>query len=246
MKPPIILKSGKNQYLINEFNGELHTHKGIINLEELKSKNFGDSIKTHLGVEFKILPFKASDFFKLFKKKATPVMPKDIGVVIAHAGLQPDSLILDAGTGSGVTAAYFAYFNKFGEVITVEKRRDFAKVARENFRTAGLKNIHQIIGDAVEVADGFKKEFDFVFLDMKDDVKMIPKAYEILRYNGFIAVYNPYIEQTRAVYEQMIKTGFRDVEGFEVVKINLEFKRVGTRPFVNIYHTGFIVMGRKI
>lgn len=246
MKPPVILKSGKDQYLINEFNGKLHTHKGIVNLEELKSKNFGDTIKSHLGVEFKILPFRASDFFKLFKKKATPVMPKDIGVVIAHAGLQPDSLILDAGTGSGVTAAYFAYFNKFGEVITVEKRRDFAKVARENFRTAGLKNIHQIIGDAVEVADGFKKEFDFVFLDMKDDVKMIPKAYEILRYNGFIAVYNPYIEQTRAVYEQMIKTGFRDVEGFEVVKINLEFKRVGTRPFVNIYHTGFIVMGRKI
>ena len=246
MKPPVILKSGKDQYLINEFNGKLHTHKGIVNLEELKSKNFGDTIKSHLGVEFKILPFRASDFFKLFKKKATPVMPKDIGVEIAHAGLQPDSLILDAGTGSGVTAAYFAYFNKFGEVITVEKRRDFAKVARENFRTAGLKNIHQIIGDAVEVADGFKKEFDFVFLDMKDDVKMIPKAYEILRYNGFIAVYNPYIEQTRAVYEQMIKTGFRDVEGFEVVKINLEFKRVGTRPFVNIYHTGFIVMGRKI
>ena len=246
MKPPVILKSGKDQYLINEFNGKLHTHKGIVNLEELKSKNFGDTIKSHLGVEFKILPFRASDFFKLFKKKATPVMPKDIGVVIAHAGLQPDSLILDAGTGSGVTAAYFAYFNKYGEVITVEKRRDFAKVARENFRTAGLKNIHQIIGDAVEIADGFKKEFDFVFLDMKDDVKMIPKAYEILRYNGFIAVYNPYIEQTRAVYEQMIKTGFRDVEGFEVVKINLEFKRVGTRPFVNIYHTGFIVMGRKI
>uniref|UniRef100_A0A7C4S7W4 tRNA (Adenine-N1)-methyltransferase n=1 Tax=Geoglobus ahangari TaxID=113653 RepID=A0A7C4S7W4_9EURY len=246
MKPPVILKSGKNQYLINKFNGKLHTHKGIINLEELKSKNFGDTIKSHLGVEFKILPFKASDFFKLFKKSATPVMPKDIGVVIAHAGLQPDSLILDAGTGSGVTAAYFAYFNKYGEVITIEKRKDFAKVARENFRTAGLKNIHQIIGDAVEIADGFKKEFDFVFLDMKDDVKMIPKAYEILRYNGFIAVYNPYIEPTREVYEQMIKTGFRDVEGFEVVKINLEFKRVGTRPFVSIYHTGYIVMGRKI
>ncbi len=246
MKPPVILKSGKNQYLINEFNGELHTHKGIINLEELKSKNFGDTIKTHLGVEFKILPFKASDFFKLFKKKATPVMPKDIGVIITHAGLQPDSLILDAGTGSGVTAAYFAYFNKFGEVVTIEKRKDFAKVARENFKTAGLKNIHQIIGDAVEIANGFKREFDFVFLDMKDDIKMIPKAYEILRHNGFIAVYNPYIEQTRAVYEQMTKTGFRDVEGFEVVKINLEFKRVGTRPFVNIYHTGYIVMGRKI
>ncbi len=246
MKPPVILKSGRNLYLVRDFRGELHTHKGIINLEELKSKNFGDSIRTHLGVEFKILPFKASDFFKLFKKKATPVMPKDIGVIIANTGLQPDSLIFDAGTGSGITAAYFAYFNKFGEVVTVEKRWDFAKIARENFKIAGLKNIHLIVGNAVEISDGFKKEFDLVFLDMKDDVKMIPKAYEILRHNGFIAVYNPYIEKTKAAYEEMLKAGFRDVEGFEVVKINLEFRRVGTRPFVDIFHTGYIVMGRKI
>ena len=246
MKPPVVLKCGRNLYLINDFEGELHTHKGVIKLEELKLKNFGDTIKTHLGVEFKILPFKASEFFKLFKKKATPVMPKDIGIIIVNSGLQPDSLILDAGTGSGVTAAYFAYFNKFGEVVTVEKRQDFARVAKENFKTAGLKNIHLIVGDAVEVAEGFKKEFDLVFLDMKDDVEMIQKAYRILRQNGCIAVYNPYVEKAKAVYDAMLKTGFKDVEGFELVKINLEFRKVGTRPFVDIFHTGYIVMGRKI
>ncbi|WP_048093352.1 methyltransferase domain-containing protein [Geoglobus acetivorans] len=246
MKAPVVLKSGKNFYLVSEFSGELHTHKGIIRLEELKEKSFGDTIRTHLGVEFRILPFKASDFFRLFKKAPTPVMPKDIGMVIAHAGLQPDSLIFDAGTGSGVTAAYFAYFNKYGEVVTVERRPEFAKVARENFRMAGLKNIHQIVGDAVSIADGFKKEFDLVFLDMKNDVEMVPKAYSMLKQAGFLAIYNPYIEQTRAVYEKMLDAGFKDVEAFEAIKVNLEFKRVGTRPFVNIFHTGYIVMGRKV
>lgn len=246
MKPPVVLKSGKNFYLVNEFSGELHTHKGIVKLDELREKNYGDSIRSHLGVEFKILPFKASDFFRLFRKAPTPVMPKDIGMVIAHAGLQPDSLIFDAGTGSGVTAAYFAYFSKYGEVVTVEKRPEFAKVARENFKNAGLKNIHQIVGDAVELAETFKKEFDLIFLDMKNDVEMVPKAYGMLRQAGYLAVYNPYIEQTKAVYEKMLEAGFRDVEAFEAVKINLEFKRVGTRPFVDIFHTGYIVMGRKI
>ncbi len=246
MKPPVVLKSGRNFYLVNKFSGELHTHKGIINLEELKNKGFGDSIKTHLGVEFKILPFNAADFFRLFRKAPTPVMPKDIGAVIAYSGLQPDSLVFDAGTGSGVTAAYFAYFNKYGEVVTVEKRPEFAKIARENFRMAGLRNIHQIVGNAVEIADGFRREFDLVFLDMKDDVAMVPKAFKMLKNSGFLAVYNPYIEQTKAVYEEMIRVGFRDVESFELVKINLEFKRVGTRPQVGIFHTGYITMGRKI
>ncbi len=246
MKPPVVLKSGKNLYLVNEFSGELHTHKGIVQLEELKTKTFGDSVKTHLGVEFRILPFNAADFFRLFRKAPTPVMPKDIGAVIAYSGLQPDSLIFDAGTGSGVTAAYFAYFNKYGEVVTVEKRPEFARIAMENFRMAGLRNIDQIIGNAVEIGDSFKKEFDLVFLDMKDDVAMVPKAFQMLKNSGFLAVYNPYMEQTKAVYEEMVKTGFRDVESFELVKVDLEFKMVGTRPRVGIFHTGYITMGRKI
>jgi len=246
MKPPVVLKSGKNFYLVNEFKGKLHTHKGMVNLEALKEKDYGDSVESHLGVKFQILPFKASDFFRLFKKSATPVMPKDIGMIIAHTGLKPDSMIFEAGTGSGVTAAYFAYFNKYGEVVTVEKRPEFAKIARENFKTAGLKNIHQIIGDAVSLADSFKKDFDLVFLDMKDDAEMIPKAYIMLEKAGYLAVYNPYIEKTRQAYERMLKAGFKDVEAFEIVKINLEFKRVGTRPYTDIFHTGYIVVGRKI
>ncbi len=246
MKPPIILARGKNTFLIERFEGKLHTHDGIINLDELKNKKFGDEIKTHLGVSYKILPYRAVDFFKHFKRSATPIMPKDIGAIIVYTGLSPDSLILDSGTGTGMVSAYLAYFNKYGEVVTVEKRKEFARIARENFKMAGLKNIHQIVGDVFFIADGFKKEFDLVVLDMKDDVKFIPKAYEILRYGGHLAVYNPYIEDTREVYHKMIKIGFRNVESFEIVRIDYEHKRVGTRPLTRIWHTGFLVIGRKI
>ncbi len=246
MKPPIILARGKNTFLIERFEGKLHTHDGIINLDELKNKKFGDEIKTHLGVSYKILPYRAVDFFKHFKRSATPIMPKDIGAIIVYTGLSPDSLILDSGTGTGMVSAYLAYFNKYGEVVTVEKRKEFARIARENFKIAGLKNIHQIVGDVFFIADGFKKEFDLVVLDMKDDVKFIPKAYEILRYGGHLAVYNPYIEDTREVYHKMIKIGFRNVESFEIVRIDYEHKRVGTRPLTRIWHTGFLVIGRKI
>ncbi len=246
MKPPIILARGKHTFLVEKFEGTLHTHDGIINLEELKNKKFGDVVETHLGVKYKILPYRAVDFFKHFKRSATPIMPKDIGAIIAYTGLSPDSLILDAGTGTGMLAAYLAHFNKYGEVVTVEKRKEFAKIAKDNFKLAGLKNIHQIVDDVLFVADGFKSEFDLVVLDMKDDLLFIPKAFEILKYGGHLVVYNPYIEATRAVYEKMIKVGFRNVESFEIVKIDYEHKRVGTRPFTRVWHTGFLVIGRKI
>ena len=246
IEPPVVLIRGKDNFLVERFEGELHTHKGIIKLEELKGKNYGDEVATHLGVKFRIMPFKPADFFKHFKRGATPIMPKDIGAIIAYTGLSPDSLILDAGTGSGMLAAYLAYFNKYGEVVTVEKRKDFAKIARRNFRLAKLKNIHQIVGDVRFVADGFKKEFDLVVLDMKDDAEFIPKAKQILKKSGYIAVYNPYFEATKNVYEAMVKEGFKEIESFEVIKTDLEFKRVGTRPVTKVWHTGFIVIGRNV
>ncbi|MFO7966417.1 MAG: tRNA (adenine-N1)-methyltransferase [Archaeoglobaceae archaeon] len=246
MEPPIVLVRGKHSFLIEEFQGEFHTHSGIINLEELKGKQPGDEISSHMGTKFQILPFKPSDFFKHFKRGSTPIMPKDIGAIIANTGLSPDSLILDAGTGSGMIAAYMAYFNKYGEVVTIEKRKDFARVARGNFKLAKLKNIHQLIGDAASVADGFKKEFDLIVLDMKDDAEFIPKAKEILKVSGYVAVYNPYFEATKRVYNQMDKADFSEIECFELLRNDLEFKRVGTRPVTRVWHTGFILIGRNI
>ncbi len=246
LKPPVVLSKGKFSFLINRFEGELHTHHGIINLEEIREKSFGDAVKTHLGVEYRILPFKPADFFRHFKRGATPIMPKDIGCIITYTGLSPDSLIFDAGTGSGMLAAYLAYFNKFGDVVTVEKRPEFAKIARENFRIAGLRNVHQIIGDAFFVADCFKKEFDLVVLDMKDDARFVGKAKEILRTSGYLVVYNPYIEAARRVYEEMKKAGFRELEAFEILKVDLDIRRVGTRTSTRVWHTGYMVFGRKV
>jgi tRNA (adenine57-N1/adenine58-N1)-methyltransferase len=142
-------------------------------------------------------------------------------------------------------AAYLSYFNKYGEVVTVEKRRDFAKIARNNFKLARLKNIHQITGDLIFVADGFKKEFDLIVLDMKGDIDFISRAKDILRISGYIAVYNPYFEATKRVYNTMIKEDFREVQAFEILRTDLEFKRVGTRPVTRVWHTGFIVIGRN-
>ncbi len=246
MEPPVVLSRGKYNFLVERFEGVLHTHHGVIKLEELKEKDYGDEVRTHLGVKYRILPFKPSDFFRFFKRGATPIMPKDIGAIIAYTGLSPDSVILDAGTGSGVLAAYLAYFNKYGEVVTVEKRRDFAEIARKNFETAGLRNIHQIVGDVLFVADGFKIDFDLIVLDMKDDVTFIPKAKEILKPGGYVVVYNPYIEAARDVYREMERHDFKEIEAFELLKVDLDIKRVGTRASTKIWHTGYLVFGRKL
>ncbi|MCS7120996.1 MAG: tRNA (adenine-N1)-methyltransferase [Archaeoglobaceae archaeon] len=246
MRLPVVLVRGKNSFLVEKFEGVLHTHHGMIDLKELKNKKIGEEVSTHLGVKYRILPFRPLDFFKHFKRGPAPIVPKDIGAIIVYTGLSPDSLIFDAGTGTGMVAAYLAHFNKFGEVVTVEKREDFAKIAKNNFKLAGLKNVHQIVGDALEVADGFKREFDLAVIDMKEDVAFVPKAKKILIAGGCLAVYNPYIEAAREVYEAMVKEGFQEVEAFEIIKVDLDIKRIGTRTSTKVWHTGYIVIGRNV
>jgi len=243
---PAVIFFGRISYIVNSFEGEFHTHKGVIDLSELKNLSYGDEVRTHLGFPFKIRPFSTADFFKHFKKGPTPIMPKDIGAIIAYTGLRSGSLILDAGTGSGVLAAYLAYFNRDGIVVTVEKRPEFAKIAKKNFELAGLGNVRLLIGDVFDLAEAFKIKFDLITLDMKNDAEFVPVARELLRKTGYLVVYNPYMDATRRVYLEMQSAGFEELQSFELVKIDLEHKRVGTRPLTKIWHTGFIVIGRKI
>jgi tRNA (adenine57-N1/adenine58-N1)-methyltransferase len=243
---PIVIYSGKISYIVNSFEGEFHTHKGVIDLSKIKDRKYGDEIETHLGHKFKIRPFSPSDFFTHFRKGPTPIMPKDIGAIIAFTGLRSGSSILDCGTGSGVLSAYLAYFNKDGIVVTIERRPDFANIARRNFELAGLRNIYQIIGDIFDIYDSFKIKFDLITLDMKNDVEFIPFTKTLLKQTGYLVVYNPYMDATREVYFEMLRQGFEELQSFQLARIDLEHKKVGTRPFVRVWHTGYIVIGRKI
>jgi tRNA (adenine57-N1/adenine58-N1)-methyltransferase len=240
-----VLVRGRDHFLIDKFEGQLHTHDGVIDLSALKDLNPGDVVTTHLGKEYRILAFRPSDYFKFFKRTSTPIMPKDIGAIIAHTGVGPGDSVLDAGTGTGMLAAYLANVVKPGKVITVERRMDFAKIARKNFRMAGLDNIHLLCGDILKVYRGFKSNFDLITLDMKGDVEFIPYARDLLKPGGFVAVYNPYVEHARDVVREMEMHDFVEIECFELLRIDMEFKRIGSRPSTGVWHTGYIAFGRK-
>ncbi len=241
-KSLVLLKGKKREYLVEASDKKFHTDHGILDLGELREKTFGGTLMTHLGYEYAIIKPRAPDFFRHCKRTGAPMMPKDIGIILAYTGLCPEDNVLDAGTGSGILAIYLGTIAK--KVVTYERNGEFVKIARKNIEAAGLRNVELRHADIVSEVPHLKKNFNLITLDMKDAAMVIPHIKKVLKPGGFLATYSPFFEQTEDIRVAIEREGFSEVQTLECVERNLDFTKRGTRPSTRVAHTGFITIAR--
>jgi tRNA (adenine57-N1/adenine58-N1)-methyltransferase len=246
MDTPVILKTfhrGKIKEYFAVPEGELHTDLGVIKLDELRNKTFGDKISSHLGVEFMIQKPRAPDFFKYAKRSGAPMMPKDIGIIISNTGLCSSDYVLDAGTGSGILAIYLGGIAK--KVVSYEIRDEFAEMARENVVLAGLPDIELRHGDIVEEIQKLDEKFDVITLDTSAAAQAVPHIPHVISPGGFLAVYSPFFEHTKEVRKAIERTAYTQVKTMESIEREISFAERGTRPSTaRVGHTGFVTIAR--
>ncbi len=234
----LVSATKKGREFLVESEGELHTDDGVINLDALKALEYGSMVSTHLGAAFRIVKPRAPDFFQHLKRSGAPMMPKDIGALVAHTGLTSDDVVLDAGTGSGISAIFLGSIAR--EVVTYEINREFAKRAKENVKQAGLSNVQVIEGDVLEMTSG--KAFDVITLDLYEVGKVIDIVREFLVPGGVIATFSPFYEQVFEARRRL--EGLSQVTTFEASEREIQFGKRGTRPVTRVGHTGFITVAR--
>jgi tRNA (adenine57-N1/adenine58-N1)-methyltransferase catalytic subunit len=225
--------------------GKLHTDLGIVDLGALEGKSWGEVVLSHKGVEFTVIKPRAPDLFRHMTRTGAPMMPKDIGAIIAYTGLCPTDDVLDAGTGSGVLAAYLGTIAR--KVITYEASEQFAANARKNMARAGIANVDVRHGDLLEAIKTLDAEgpFDVITLDMQDAARAVPDGFRLLRPGGFLAAYSPFFEQATEVRSAVEKEGFTEVSTLITSEQELEVGKRGTRPSTRVGHTGFVTIARK-
>ena len=223
----------------------LHTDLGIIDMNQLYDKDIGDTVQSHNGHTFKINSPRTPDFFKHAKRTGAPMMPKDIGLIIAYTGLNKNDTVLDSGTGSGILSIYLGSIAK--KVISYEIKEEFVAVARKNIVNAGLENTVEVrCGDIVEAIRDITDTFDVITLDSLNTMHVIPHTSQVLRDGGYIATYSPFIEQTKEIRSSLTLAGFEDVNTIECMERSISFSERGTRPSTSrVGHTGFITIARK-
>ena len=224
---------------------EFGTDLGVIEVPE--DAAHGDTVETHLGTVFEVRRLRGPDLFDHLERTGAPMMPRDIGLVIGHTGIGGGDRVLDAGTGTGILSAYLGRLG--ASVTTYERDAEFAEVSRENMAIAGVTDHVDVrTGDLAEEVESLVVEadpFDVLTLDTGDAPAVVAHAPDLLVPGGYVAVYSPFVEGTRAAVEAAREAGLVEVETFETIQREMDFSSRGSRPSTaGVGHTGYLVFAR--
>jgi tRNA (adenine57-N1/adenine58-N1)-methyltransferase len=239
----LVHRDSDREYL-REPGTDLETDLGVL---EIPADTVpGDVLTTHLGEEFVVRPLRGPDLFEQMDRTGAPMMPRDVGLVVGHTGPAAGDRALDAGTGTGVLAAYLGRLGV--EVVTYERDPEFADVARGNMRLAGVADRVEVrTGDVCDDLDQLAGgAFDLLTLDTADAPAVVGRAPELLGPGAVLAAYSPFVEGTREVAEAAEAAGLDGVETYETIQRRMQFDERGSRPSTaGVGHTGYLTFARR-
>ena len=234
----VLLIGQGREYWVRAGTGTFSTDKGQIDLATLVGMDGGDVVTTHNGSQFTVRIPRPTDFFTHGKRSGAPMLPKDIGLVIAYTGMNRRDAVLDAGTGSGIAAIYFG--GVAGTVKTYEVRPEFSALAQKNIAESKLDNIVAVAADFLEA----KGSSDVVHLDMQVAPEHIVHTHALLRSGGYLACYTPFLEQM-AIVVDTASALFPEVHTHELIEREMTRSKRGTRPSTSVCHSGYVTIARK-
>jgi tRNA (adenine57-N1/adenine58-N1)-methyltransferase len=241
-------QKGNLSYFLKLKKDELFsTHKGIITHNEILNKEYGESILTHKNDLFFIYRPSLSDIMMNVKRHTQIIYPKDIGYILLKLGTRPGDKVLEAGTGSGSLSIALGYsIFPDGHLYTYERRAEFSQKAYQNILMAGIE---QMVSTKVKNIgeEGFDEtNADSVFLDMKEPLPAIDKAYEALRPGGMLGILVPTTNQINDCIGKLESLPFSHIEICEILLRHYKVNAERLRPFDRmVAHTGFLIFAKK-
>ena len=237
----------KRTYLVKVKKGKsFHTHKGVIQMDELIGKAYGTPIASSIGVGFVALEPTIRDYIFKMLRKTQITYPKDIALILMFSGVGPGSRVVEAGTGTGaLTSALAHYVRPTGRVHSYEIRQDFIKNALENLKRAGVSEYVDIKNK--DIKQGIdEREVDALVLDLATPWLVIPHAYSALKGSGNLVSFSPTVDQVVKTVEALRENEFVDIRTIECFLRRMRIERGKTRPeTLMTAHTGYITYARK-
>jgi len=234
IKKILIDKDGKKYYYSN---GDLHTHLGIIKEKNiLKSKS---EVKTNKKEKLKVIDANFLDNIGKIKRGAQTTNIKDIGSILIYSGINKDSIVLEAGSGSGQLTIFLSRFVK--KVYSYEKNKSNHEIVKKNLDFFNIKNVELFNKD---IKSSKEKNLDLIVLDMLDPWNYL-KICKNLKKSCYLICYLTNINQVINLLKELNEFIVEKI--ISVNEQNWVSKGLVLRPeHFSLTHTAFLVFARKI
>ena len=236
--------------------GQFHTHRGVLLHEDLIGAEDGTVITDTAGNAYQALRPLYADYMLSMPRGAAIIYPKDSAQILMWADIFPGARVLEAGVGSGgLTTALLRAVGPEGSVHSIERREDFAEVARENVGTFfGLEEeaLHpcwdHTVGDFQDVAPTLgTAAVDRVVLDMLAPWECVEAAADVLVSGGVFLAYVATVTQLSRTAEALRDHGeFTEPHAWESFVRPWHLEGLAVRPEHRMNaHTGFLLTARR-
>lgn len=244
---------GRHHTIILEPGKRFHTHKGSFAHDALIGVPEGSVVTTDRDVDYVAFRPRLSDFVLSMPRGAAIIYPKDAVDILQRADIGPGHRVVEAGVGSGaLTLWLLRALAPSGELTSIERREEFAEVAKGNVHTfygsTPPAKWSLEVGDFNDVASKqvSRHSVDRVVLDMLTPWECVEVAEDILVPGGILLAYVATVTQLSRMVEALRTTGrFTPAEATETLVRGWHVEGLAVRPDHRmIGHTGFLVWAR--
>ena len=226
----------------------LHTHIGVLKHADAIGKEYGSRLTTIKDKYVYLLKPTIYDYIMKIQHGTQIVYPKDIGYIIARAGISSGQKILEIGTGSGsLTSSVASVVKPRGHVYTFDVDERFMKIAEKNIQRAGLSKY--ITQEKLDLKTSKKLPFDdadVALIDLGDPWTVIPQVRKMLKGSGAVFAICPTMNQLEKLTTALVENEFTDIESTEHIIRTIEAREGKTRhSFQGIGHTTYLCFARK-
>jgi tRNA (adenine57-N1/adenine58-N1)-methyltransferase len=225
---------------------KFHTHLGVIDISSIIGLEYGSVIKTTEGKLIHLVQPTIHDFIMKSERATQIIYPKDLGFIVARAGIQNGSKILEIGTGSGALTTFLASIVKpGGHVHTYDVNPSYLQIASRNIEKAAMtKYVTTHLYDPMQGYAEFP--FDTVIVDLGDPWNIISQVYPALKPSGVFIAICPTMNQLEKSAIELKSNSFIDIDCVELMLRSIEAREGMTRPSMRmIGHTTYLIFARK-
>lgn len=239
----VILKEG----------GQFHSHKGIINHDDIVGMDEGSVIESTLGSSFLLFRHLMVDHVLSMPRGAAVIYPKDAAQILVEGDIFIGARVLEAGAGSGaLSMSLLRAVGPEGHVYSYEIREDHLEYAVENVEEyfgSRPEWWSPRLGDLGDVtAEDLGGPVDRIILDMLEPWENLETVRDLLIPGGVFMTYVATVPQLMKVMEGIRELQcFTEPKAWESLVREWKVEGLATRPEHRMNaHTAFLIWTRRL